>query len=57
MEIVVGKQCKNRWDEVVEVSEFDGQEVVVLYVGEGYVDVISKEDFVAFFRVVKNGCK
>lgn len=55
MEIIKGKRYKNRWDEVVEVSEINDDEICVLYIDEGYVDVFTKEDFVAFFRLLKNG--
>ena len=57
MKIKLNQQYKSRWGEVVEISDINDNEVVVLYVDEGYVDVINKDDFIANFKVLKNGCK
>jgi len=57
MEIVVGLRYKNRWDEVVEISEISDDDVCFIFVDEGYVDVMLKEDFEAYFKLCKNGCK
>ena len=57
MDFVVGKRYKSRWGEVVEISDISDDDVCFLYVDEGYVDVMAKDDFEACFRAFKNGCK
>ncbi len=57
MEIKIGKLYKNKWDQVVEVTEINDVDICVLFVDDGFVDVFTKEDFESFFKPLKNGCK
>lgn len=57
MEIKIGKLYKNKWDQVVEVTEINDVDICVLFVDDGFVDVFTKDDFESFFRPLKNGCK
>jgi hypothetical protein len=54
MSIAVGEIYINRYSQKVKVSDVNDIDVVVEFIGENYVDLVDKQDFIENFKRVKN---
>lgn len=54
MSITVGEIYINRYSQKVKVSDVNDIDVVAEFIGENYVDLVDKQDFIENFKRVKN---
>lgn len=52
-EVKVGDTFENVYHQQVRVTDINDEDVVIEFIGENYVDVVEKDDFLENFRKVE----
>ena len=52
-EVKVGDTFENMYHQQVRVTDINDEDVVIEFIGENYVDVVEKDDFIENFRKVE----
>ncbi len=54
-DVKVGDTYENQYHQQVKIADKNNDDVVIEFIGENYVDIVDKDDFIENFREVKNG--
>jgi hypothetical protein len=52
-DVEVGDTYKNQYHQQVKIADKNNDDVVIEFIGENYVDIVDKDDFIENFKKVE----